>query len=92
CQSIGVRYWSIDAHWTFGPQDYPNWSGAKPGDGHNIYVPRCVWLIIDYPLPIIHAFRVDGVVEFQQGRNHIMNVDSIIINGGRFVAGKFCRF
>ncbi|CAF4657274.1 unnamed protein product [Rotaria sp. Silwood1] len=87
CQYVEVKYWSIDAHWTFGPQDYPNWVGVKPSNGNNVYVPRCIWLIIDYPLPTIRALRIDGVVEFQQGQNHIMSVDTIVINGGRLIAG-----
>ena len=40
--------------------------GVKPGDNNNIFVPRCIWLIIDYPLPRIRALRIDGVVQFQQ--------------------------
>lgn len=40
--------------------------GSKPGSGNNIFVPRCIWLIIDCPLPTIRALRIDGVVEFQQ--------------------------
>ncbi|CAF3595884.1 unnamed protein product [Rotaria sordida] len=87
CQSIDIKYWSVDSHWTFGPQDYINWIGVKPDHDNNIFVPRCIWLIIDYPLPRIRALRIDGVVEFQQGRNHIMYVDNIIINGGRLIAG-----
>lgn len=62
--------------------------GSKPPSNNNIFVPRCIWLIIDDPLPTIRALRIDGVLEFQQGRNHLMSVDTIIINGGRLIAGN----
>ncbi|CAF4366562.1 unnamed protein product [Rotaria socialis] len=87
CSFTDVRYWSNDSHWTFGPQDYNNWNGTKPGNDQNIFVPRCIWLVIDDSLPTIRSLRIDGVVEFQQGRSHTMYVDNIIINGGRLIAG-----
>ena len=40
--------------------------GAKPGDSTNIYIPRGIWLVVDYPLPRIQALRIDGVLEFEQ--------------------------
>ncbi|CAF5202894.1 unnamed protein product, partial [Rotaria magnacalcarata] len=89
CLAPDVRYWSIDSHWTFGPQDYTDWFGIKPGSDKNIFVPRCIWLVIDCPLPSIRSLKIEGVVEFQQGGNHLMNIDTIIINGGRLIAGKY---
>ncbi|CAF1351069.1 unnamed protein product [Rotaria sordida] len=87
CQALDVRYWSVDSHWTFGPQDYANWFGAKPGSDKNIFVPRCIWLVIDCPLPTIRSLKIEGVVEFQQGGSHVMYADSIFINGGRLIVG-----
>ncbi len=40
--------------------------GVKPGDNTQIYIPRDVWLVADYPLPLILSLRIDGVLEFEQ--------------------------
>ncbi|CAF2073695.1 unnamed protein product, partial [Rotaria magnacalcarata] len=55
---------------------------VKPSDNTNIYIPRGVWLVIDYPLPRIRSLRIDGVLEFEQDMNNTLYVDSILINGG----------
>ncbi|CAF4431207.1 unnamed protein product [Rotaria sp. Silwood2] len=91
CQTHDVRYWSRDADWTFGPQDYANWRGVKPTDGANVFVPYCITLIIDYPLPKIRSLKIEGIVEFEQGKNHVMYVDNIFIYGGRLIAGNKCE-
>nr|ACD54600.1 fibrocystin-like protein [Adineta vaga] len=76
-----------DADWTE-YQYYPNWYQRKPGDYKNITIPWCHHLIIDQPLPRIQTLRIEGVLEFQRGRNHTMYVDNIVIDGGRLVAGS----
>ena len=40
--------------------------GSKPGDNVNIRVPRCVRLIVDFPLPRIRSLLIEGEVVFQQ--------------------------
>jgi hypothetical protein len=40
--------------------------GVKPGDNTQIYIPRGIWLVADYPLPRILSLRIDGVLEFEQ--------------------------
>jgi hypothetical protein len=39
---------------------------VKPGNDTNIYIPRGIWLVINYPLPRIRSLRIDGVLEFEQ--------------------------
>jgi hypothetical protein len=39
---------------------------VKPGNNTNIYIPRGIWLVVDYPLPPILSLRIDGVLEFEQ--------------------------
>ncbi|UJR08495.1 hypothetical protein I4U23_012761 [Adineta vaga] len=74
---------------THEPQEYQNWNRTKPTNYQNIWVPWCYHLIIDCPLPTIRSLRIDGIVEFQQGRNHTMYIDSIIISeGGALIAGS----
>ena len=40
--------------------------GVKPGDNTQIYIPRGIWLVVDYPLPRILSLQIDGVLEFEQ--------------------------
>ncbi|CAF3637436.1 unnamed protein product [Rotaria sp. Silwood1] len=80
-------YWSNDSHWSFALEGYGGYGGVKPGDNTNIYIPRGVWLVVDYPLPIIGSLRIDGVLEFEQDINNTLYVDSILINGGQLIIG-----
>lgn len=38
----------------------------KPENYTNVFIPRGVWLVVDFPLPSIRALRIEGVLEFQQ--------------------------
>lgn len=38
----------------------------KPAEYTDVYIPRGIWMVIDYPLPRIRALRIDGVLEFEQ--------------------------
>lgn len=40
--------------------------GAKPVDNTNIYIPRGIWLVVDYELPRIRSLVLEGVLEFEQ--------------------------
>ncbi|CAF0819146.1 unnamed protein product [Rotaria sp. Silwood1] len=80
-------YWSNDSHWSFASEGYGGYGSVKPSDNTNIYIPRGIWLVVDYPLPRILSLRIDGVLEFEQGMNNTLNVDSILINGGQLIVG-----
>ena len=38
----------------------------KPAVDTDIFIPRGIWMMIDYPLPRMRSLRVDGVLEFEQ--------------------------
>lgn len=38
----------------------------KPAANSDVYIPRGIWMVIDYPLPVIRSLRIDGVLEFEQ--------------------------
>ena len=59
-------FWSNDSHWSFATDSSVN--PTKPVNNTDIYIPRGVWMVIDYPLPHIKALRIDGVLEFEQVR------------------------
>ncbi|CAM2722167.1 unnamed protein product [Rotaria socialis] len=80
-------FWSNDSHWAFATPGYGGFGGVKPGNNTDIYIPRGVWLVADYPLPSILSLRIDGVLEFEQGMNNILYVNSIFINGGQLIVG-----
>ncbi|CAF2125989.1 unnamed protein product [Rotaria magnacalcarata] len=78
-------YWSNDSDWSFATEGYGGSNEVKPVDNTNIYIPRGVWLVVDYPLPRILSLRIDGVLEFEQGINDTLYVDNILINGGQLI-------
>ncbi|CAF3592631.1 unnamed protein product [Rotaria sordida] len=80
-------YWSNDSDWSFALEGYGGYGSVKPSDDTNIYIPRGIWLVVDYPLPRIRSLRIDGVLEFEQGINNTLYVDSILINGGQLIVG-----
>ncbi|CAF3397266.1 unnamed protein product, partial [Rotaria socialis] len=84
---VDALYWSNDSHWSFALEGYGGYGSVKPSDNTNIYIPRGVWLVIDYPLPRIRSLRIDGVLEFEQDMNNTLYVDSILINGGQLIVG-----
>ncbi|CAF4886693.1 unnamed protein product, partial [Rotaria socialis] len=59
---VDALYWSNDSHWSFALEGYGGYGSVKPSDNTNIYIPRGVWLVIDYPLPRIRSLRIDGVL------------------------------
>ena len=38
----------------------------KPAPDTDIFIPRGIWMMIDYPLPRMRSLRIDGVLEFEQ--------------------------
>ncbi|CAF1300760.1 unnamed protein product, partial [Adineta ricciae] len=80
-------YWSNDSDWSFATQGYGGYGSVKPGNNMDIYIPQGIWLVVDYPLPSILSLRIDGVLEFEQGMNNTLNVNSILINGGQLIVG-----
>ena len=56
-------FWSNDSHWSFATENSIN--TTKPRNNTDIYIPRGVWMVVDYPLPHIQALRIDGVLEFE---------------------------
>ena len=49
----------------------------KPLDNTDIYIPRGIWMVIDYPLPPVRALRIDGVLEFEQVCDRIDSSDTL---------------
>jgi len=80
-------YWSNDSHWSFTVDGINVVVSQKPAANSDVYIPRGIWMVIDYPLPAIRSLRIDGVLEFEQGINNTLSADSILINGGQLIAG-----
>ncbi|CAF0745209.1 unnamed protein product [Adineta steineri] len=80
-------YWGNDSDWSFALPGYGGYNSIKPGNNTDIYIPRGIWLVVNWPLPTILSLRIDGVLEFEQGMNNTLNVNSIFINGGQLIVG-----
>ena len=50
-------------------------------------IPAGRFVVIDAPLPKLDKFRIDGVVEFDNGRNHYLEANMILVNGGQLIIG-----
>ncbi|CAF1015901.1 unnamed protein product [Rotaria sp. Silwood1] len=80
-------YWSNNSDWSFALAGYGGYGSIKPGNDTNILIPRGIWLVVNYPLPRIRSLRIDGVLEFEQGIDNTLVVNSILINGGQLIVG-----
>lgn len=59
-------FWSNHSHWSFTTDGTVN--ATRPANNTDVYIPRGIWMVVDYPLPHIKALRIDGVLEFEQVR------------------------
>jgi len=78
-------FWSNHSHWSFTTDGTVN--ATRPANNTDVYIPRGIWMVVDYPLPHIKALRIDGVLEFEQGINNTLYANSIFINGGQLIVG-----
>ena len=66
------------------------WNGGvnlQPTDGSNVLIPVGFYVVVDCVLPKLNRFRIDGAVEFSNGRDHYLEVSAIVIMGGQLIIG-----
>ena len=75
------------------PSDYRLWSNASawidneygikgpPVDGDDVFIPPTWWMVIDVKLPEIRNLTIQGVLEFEDYIDYILNVTYIVILG-----------
>lgn len=72
----------------------PNWGGylgngsyALPSNNDNVLIPNGTFVVVDCVLPKLKNLQIDGVLEFDNGRDHYLEVDMILIKGGQLIIG-----
>lgn len=83
-----VFYWSNLSTWLEIAQ--PGWGGytnGLPKDGDNVIIPSKAYVVVDCVLPKLKRLQIDGALEFENGRDHYLEVEIIMINGGQLIIG-----
>ena len=75
------------------PTDYKVWSNASawidteygiygpPSDGDDVFIPPEWWMVIDVELPTIRNLTIEGVLEFEDYIDYVLNATYIVILG-----------
>jgi hypothetical protein len=74
-------FWSHVDTWSFLPV------AALPQDGDSVLIPDGKYVVVDCALPKLKTLQIDGILEFDNGLNHTLQVDMIFINGGQLIIG-----
>ena len=73
---------------TYNWSDVTIWPGEQlPQAGDDIYINCSVYILVNTQVPRLGTVTVCGGLEFLDTMNHVFEVDLIIIQGGRLVAG-----
>jgi len=64
------------------------WSGrGQPVADDIVVIPAGRYIVVDTVLPKLKRLEIEGVLEFDDGMNHRLEVGQIVINCGQLVAG-----
>lgn len=88
-------FWSNVETWAFAE---PGWGGhvesringrayQLPQEGDSVKIPDGRFVVVDCPIPKLKYLQIEGVLEFDNGLNHTLNVELIFINGGQLIIG-----
>jgi len=83
-------FWSNLATWQLISRE-AGWGGynglSLPRDGDNVKIPEDYFVVVDCPLPRLNRLQIEGVLEFDNGLDHYLEVEIIFINGGQLIVG-----
>lgn len=81
-------FWSDLSTWsTIGR---PGWGGNQygfPKENDNVIIPDGKYVVFDCKLPNLMILQIEGVLEFDNGMDHYLEVEFIFINGGQLIIG-----
>lgn len=58
-----------------------------PKDGDVVTIPEDQYIVVDTELPKLENLIIEGTLEFDNNREHYLEVDFIFINGGQLIIG-----
>lgn len=50
-------------------------------------IPKGLYVVVDCPLPRLKLLQIEGVLEFDNDRDHRLVTDMLFINGGQLIVG-----
>ena len=79
------KRWGKPFHWV----DKKYGITGPPADGDDVFIPSDWWMVIDVELPTIRNLTIEGVLEFDDYIDYVLNVTYIVIlgEGAGLIAG-----
>ena len=63
--------------------------GSLPSNNTDVYIGCDLYVLVDVPLPVLNTLTVCGGLEFLDDRDHVLEANRILIDGGgQLVAGR----
>lgn len=94
-RAANYRNWSSLTAWYYAEPGWGGYSanatttgmGVLPVDGDRVKIPKDVYIVVDCPLPYLKLLQIEGILEFDNGRDHRLVTDMLFINGGQLIVG-----
>jgi len=58
-----------------------------PLDGENVKIPQGIYVVVDTQLPVIRHLEIEGYLELDNGRSHLLECEILLIDGGQLIVG-----
>ena len=87
---VDARIWSNTADWEGAQPEYGGANGQLPKDGDDVMILPTWWMVDDVgELPKLKRLFIYGVLELENGRDHTLRAEIILISGlhGILIAG-----
>ena len=87
---VDARIWSNTADWEGTQPEYGGANGQLPKDGDDVMILPTWWMVDDVgELPKLKRLFIYGVLELENGRDHTLRAEIILISGlhGMLIAG-----
>ena len=87
---VDARIWSNTADWEGTQPEYGGANGQLPKDGDDVMILPTWWMVDDVgELPKLKRLFIYGVLELENGRDHTLRAEIVLISGlhGMLIAG-----
>ena len=84
-----ARMWSNIKSWEGTEKGYGGYNNKLPANGDNVMINSGWFMVADTTLPVMKVLYIYGTLELENGRNHKLQANIIIITGlsGMLIAG-----
>ncbi len=67
--------------------DSATWGGRMPQNLGDVLIPDGAYIVVDVALPKLSTLTICGILEFDNDRDHYLEVNMIFVNGGQLIIG-----